>query len=57
MQNRIKDIFFTNVISLCGMVSNQNIIFVEGVWDVVTKKFTKKNTFGSGPKYHSLYQI
>lgn len=43
MQNWIN---FTNVISLCGMVSNQNIIFVEEVWDVHSnKKIHKKNTF------------
>ena len=45
MQNRINDIYFTSVISLCGMVRIQNIIFVGGVWDVVTKKYTKSNTF------------
>ena len=64
MQNRMKDTFFTNVISLCEMVSNQNIIFVEGVWKVLTKItqrkiHLKKNCpvhceFRTGPKYHSL---
>ena len=57
MQNRIKDTFFNNVISLCGMVSNKNIIFVEGVWDVVTKKYAKKNTFKKGLSCPSITDL
>ena len=46
MQNRIKDTFLIMLFLYVGwMVSNQNIIFIEGVWDVATKKYTKKNTF------------
>ena len=57
MHNRIKDIFSIDVLSLCGMLSDHNVIFVEGLWDIVTKKYTKKNKFKKESSCHSITDL